>query len=58
MIRMIKLMKIRLAGHVAHMEEKRNAYKISVGKPAGTMSLGRHRHKWANNIKKDHRELE
>jgi hypothetical protein len=26
---------IRLAGHVAHMEKKRNAYKVLVGKPEG-----------------------
>jgi hypothetical protein len=31
-IRMIKSKRMRLAGHVARME-KRNAYRLSVGKP-------------------------
>jgi hypothetical protein len=34
-IRMIKSMGMRLAGHVAPMGATRNAYKILVGKPAG-----------------------
>jgi hypothetical protein len=34
-IRMIKTRRMRLAGHVAHVREKRNACRISVGKPAG-----------------------
>jgi hypothetical protein len=32
---MIKSRKMRWAGHVAQMEEKRNAYRLSVGKPEG-----------------------
>jgi hypothetical protein len=32
--------------------EKRNAYKILVGKPEGKRPLGRRRHKWVNNIKR------
>jgi hypothetical protein len=32
-IRMIKSRRLRWAGHVARMEEKRNAYRILVGKP-------------------------
>jgi hypothetical protein len=32
---MIKSRRMRWGGHVMHMEEMRNAYKISVGKPAG-----------------------
>jgi hypothetical protein len=34
-IRMIKSRRVRRAGHVARMEEKRNAYMILVGKPEG-----------------------
>jgi hypothetical protein len=34
-IRMIKSRRIRWAGHVARMGEKRNAYRILVGKPEG-----------------------
>jgi hypothetical protein len=32
-IRMIKSRRMRWAGHVARMEEKKNAYRILVGKP-------------------------
>jgi hypothetical protein len=34
-IRMIKSRRMRWAGHVARMGEKRNAYRILVGKPVG-----------------------
>jgi hypothetical protein len=34
-IRMIKLRRMRWAGHVARMREKRNAYRILVGMPEG-----------------------
>jgi hypothetical protein len=37
-IKIIKPRKMRLAGHVARMGEKRNAYKILVGKPEGKRS--------------------
>jgi hypothetical protein len=38
------------------MGEKRNAYRILVGKPEGKRSLGRPRRKWVDNIKMDLRE--
>jgi hypothetical protein len=44
---------MRLTGHVARMGEKRNAYRISVGKPDGKRPLGRPRRRWVNNIKMD-----
>jgi hypothetical protein len=34
-IRIITSRKMRWAGHVARVEEKRNAYRILVGKPEG-----------------------
>jgi hypothetical protein len=34
---------IRLAGQVAYMGEKRNAYQVLVGRPEGKRSLGRPR---------------
>jgi hypothetical protein len=34
-IRIINLKGMRWAGHVARMVEKRNAYKLLVGKPEG-----------------------
>jgi hypothetical protein len=39
------------------MGEKRNAYRILVGKPEGKRSLGRPRRKWEDNIKMDLREI-
>jgi hypothetical protein len=42
-IRMIKSRRMRRAGHVARMGQKRNASRILVGKPEGTRPLGRHK---------------
>jgi hypothetical protein len=47
----------RLAGHVARMGEKRNAYRILVGKPERKRRLGRPRRRWEENIKTDLREI-
>jgi hypothetical protein len=38
---MIKSRRMRWAGHVARMEEKRTAYRILVGKPEGKRPLGK-----------------
>jgi hypothetical protein len=38
--------------------EKRNAYRIFVGKSEGKKSLERPRHRWVDNIKMDPREIE
>jgi hypothetical protein len=46
------------AGHVAWLREKRNAYRILVGKPGGKISLGRPRRGWVDIIKMDLREME
>jgi hypothetical protein len=40
-IRIIKSRRMTCAGHVARMEEKRNAYRILVGKPEGKRPLVR-----------------
>jgi hypothetical protein len=37
--------------------DKRNAYRILVGKLQGMRPLGRPRHKWLNNIKMDLKEI-
>jgi hypothetical protein len=55
-IRTIKPRRMRLAGHVARMGAKRNAYRILVGMPEGKRPLGRPRRRWMDNIKMDLRE--
>jgi hypothetical protein len=56
-VRMIKLRRMRWAGYVARMEEKRNAYRILVGKPQEKRPLKRPKCRWVNNIKIDFREI-
>jgi hypothetical protein len=51
---MIVSRKIRLAGYAAQMEEKRNEYRILVGK----RPLGRPRCRWVDSNKIDLREIE
>jgi hypothetical protein len=57
-IRIIKSRRIRWAGHVARMGEKRNMYRLLVGKPEGKRPLGRSRRRWTDNIKIDLLEIE
>ena len=45
------------AGHVARMVERRDAYRVLVGKPEGKRPLGRTRRRWENNIKIDVEEM-
>jgi hypothetical protein len=40
------------------MGDKRNAYRILVGKPEGERPLGRPRRRWVDNIKMDLGEME
>jgi hypothetical protein len=54
---MMKSRRMRWAGHAARMGEKRNAYRILVGKPEGRRPLGRHRCIWEDIIKIDVREI-
>jgi hypothetical protein len=53
---MIKSRRMRLAWHVARNGEKRNAYRILVGKPEGKRPLARPRLRWVDNIKMDLRD--
>jgi hypothetical protein len=54
-IRIIKARRMRWAGHVARIGEKRNAYMLLVGKPEGRRKLGRRRRRrrWLDNIRMD-----
>jgi hypothetical protein len=53
---MIKLRRMRWAGHEARMEG-RNSYRILMGKPDGKRPPGRPRSRQKDNIKMDLREL-
>jgi hypothetical protein len=46
-----------LAGHVARLGEKRNAYRILVGKPEGKRPLGKTRRRWEDDIRMDLRGI-
>jgi hypothetical protein len=50
-IKIIKARRMRWAGHVTRMREKRNAYRLLVGKQEGRSPLGRPRHRWLDNIR-------
>jgi hypothetical protein len=52
-IRIIKSRRIRWAGHVACMGEKRSAYRLLVGNPEGKRPQGRPRCRWVDNIRMD-----
>ena len=52
-VRVIKSRRIRLAAHVARMEERRGVYRVLVGRPEGKRQLGRPRRRWGDNIKMD-----
>jgi hypothetical protein len=49
---------MRWAGHVRRKGDKRNAYRILMGKPEEKRPLGRQRCRWVDNIKMDLRETE
>jgi hypothetical protein len=53
----IKSRRMRWAGHVARMGEKRNVYRLLGEKPDGKRPLGRPRRRWIDNIKMDLSEI-
>ena len=53
----IKSRRIRWAGNVARMEERRGVYIVLVGKPEGRRPLGRPRLRIEDNIKMDLQEV-
>ena len=50
-VRVIKSRRSLWAGHVARMEECRNAFKIITGKPTGKRPLGSPRRRCEDNVK-------
>jgi len=54
---MIKLRRMRWAGHVVHMGKERGVYRVLLGKPEGKRPLGRPRRRWLDNIRMDLQEV-
>jgi hypothetical protein len=52
-IRMIKSRRMGLGRHVARMGEKRNTYRLLLGKPEGKRPLGRPIRRSVDNIRMD-----
>jgi hypothetical protein len=50
---LLKAKRMRWAEHVTRMGQKRNAYRLLVGKPEGKGPLGRPRRRSVDNIRKD-----
>jgi hypothetical protein len=50
-VRVIELRRMRRAGHVVHMGQRRDIYRVLAGKPEVKRPLGRPRHGWEDNIK-------
>jgi hypothetical protein len=56
-IRIIKSRRMRWAGHVGQMGEKRSVYSLLVGEPQRKRPLGRLRCSWVDNVKIDLGEI-
>jgi len=52
-VRVIKSRRMRWAGHVARMGDRRGVFRVVVRKPQEKRPLGRPRLRWGDNIKKD-----
>ena len=50
-VRVVKSIRMRWAGHVARMGEGRGVHRVLVGKPEGKRPLGRPRRRWEGKIK-------
>ena len=55
--RLIKSRRMRCAGHVARVGERRGVYRVLVGKPEGKRPMGRPRRRLDENIKMDLQEV-
>jgi len=56
-VRVIKSRRMRWAGHVARMGERRGVYRVLVGKPDGKRPMGRPRRRREDYIKMDLQEV-
>jgi hypothetical protein len=56
-VRVLKSRRMRWAGHVARMGERRGAYRVLMGKSEGRRPLGGPKRRWEDNIKTDLREV-
>ena len=56
-VRVVKQIRMRWAGHVARMGEDRGVHRVSVGKHEGNRPLGRPRRRWEDYIKMDLQEF-
>jgi len=56
-VRVIRSRRMRWAGHVARMGEKRGVYRVLVWKPEGKRPLGRSRCRWVDIIRTDLQEV-
>ena len=54
---LLKSRRMRWAGHVARMRERRGVYRVLVGKHEGKRPLGRPRRRWEDNITMDLQEV-
>jgi hypothetical protein len=55
-VRVIKSRRMRWAGHVVRMGDRKGVYRVLIGRPEGKRSLGRPRRRWEDHIKMDLRE--
>jgi len=56
-VRVIKSMRMRWAGHIVRMGDGGYVYRILVGRLEGKRPLEIHRRRWEDNIKMDLREI-
>jgi hypothetical protein len=53
----IKSRRMRWVGHMAHIGDRRSAYRVLVGTPERKIPLGGPRYRWEDNIKMDLQEV-
>jgi len=53
----VKSRRVRWAGYIARIGERRGVYRVLVGNPEGKRPLGRLRRRWEDYIKSDLQEV-